>query len=79
MTNTPEFEALGIDAKLLRALHKRKYERPTPVQAACIPKALAGADIVATARTGAGKTVAYLVPALQRLLEQPLKLNGGKI
>ena len=83
MTNTPEFEALGIDAKLLRALHKRKYERPTPVQAACIPKALAGADIVATARTGAGKTVAYLVPALQRLLEQEsapeeARANGGK-
>lgn len=81
MTGNPqnqehEFEALGIDAKLLRALHKRKYERPTPVQAACIPKALAGADIVATARTGAGKTVAYLVPALQRLLEREVAASS---
>lgn len=63
------FESLGIDAKILRALHKRQFGRPTPVQAACIPKALEGHDIIAQARTGSGKTLAYLVPALQRLLE----------
>lgn len=64
------FEDLGIDAKILQALHKRKFLRPTAVQAACIPEALLGRDLVATARTGSGKTVAYLVPALQRLLEK---------
>jgi len=72
------FEGLGIDAKILQALHKRKFERPTAVQAACIPKALLGQDLVATARTGAGKTIAYLVPALQRLLETSEGGKGGK-
>ena len=69
MSQENGFESLGIDAKILRALHKRKFGQPTPVQAACIPKALEGHDIVARARTGSGKTLAYLVPALQRLLE----------
>ena len=63
------FESLGIDAKLLRALSKRKFNKPTPVQAVCIPKALEGHHIVAKARTGSGKTLAYLIPLLQRLLE----------
>jgi ATP-dependent RNA helicase DDX56/DBP9 len=73
----PSFEGLGIDAKILQALHKRKLERPTAVQAACIPEALLGRDLVATARTGAGKTVAYLVPVLQRLLETAERSEGG--
>ena len=74
----PSFEGLGIDAKILQALQKRKFQRPTAVQAACIPKALLGRDLVVTARTGAGKTIAYLVPALQRLLETSQGGEGGK-
>ena len=69
MSDDQSFESLGIDAKIVRALQKRDFHRPTPVQAACIPKALEGHDIVAQAKTGSGKTIAYLVPALQRLLE----------
>jgi len=69
MSEDNGFESLGIDAKILRALHKRKFGQPTQVQAECIPKALEGHDVVARARTGSGKTLAYLVPALQRLLE----------
>ena len=63
------FDGLGIDAKLLRALNKRDFTNPTPVQRACIPKALEGHDIVARAKTGTGKTMAYLIPALQRILQ----------
>ncbi len=62
------FEATGLDPRLLRALGKRGFEKPTPVQAECIPKALEGRDIVARARTGSGKTLAYLLPALHRIL-----------
>ncbi|KAL4423346.1 hypothetical protein ABPG77_006141 [Micractinium sp. CCAP 211/92] len=66
------FEETGLDPRLLRALSKRGFEKPTPVQAECIPKALEGRDIVARARTGSGKTLAYLLPALHRVL------TGGK-
>ncbi|KAL4430654.1 hypothetical protein ABPG75_005910 [Micractinium tetrahymenae] len=62
------FDATGLDPRLLRALSKRGFEKPTPVQAECIPKALEGRDIVARARTGSGKTLAYLLPALHRVL-----------
>ncbi|PSC74391.1 DEAD-box ATP-dependent RNA helicase 16 [Micractinium conductrix] len=66
------FDATGLDPRLLRALAKRGFDKPTPVQAECIPKALEGRDIVARARTGSGKTLAYLLPALHRVLA------GGK-
>lgn len=62
------FADLGLDPRILRALNKRSFETPMPVQAACIPKALEGRDIVARARTGSGKTLAYLLPALHRIL-----------
>ena len=62
------FADLGLDPRLLRALNKRSFETPMPVQAACIPKALEGRDIVARARTGSGKTLAYLLPAFHRIL-----------
>lgn len=62
------FDSTGLDPRLLRALSKRGFEKPTPVQAECIPKALEGRDIVARARTGSGKTLAYLLPALHRVL-----------
>ena len=62
------FETLGLDARLLRALGKRKLREPTAVQAQAIPLALQGRDAVLRARTGSGKTLAYLLPAMQHLL-----------
>jgi ATP-dependent RNA helicase DDX56/DBP9 len=62
------FAELGLDPRLLRSLGKQGFEKPTPVQAAAIPKALEGKDIVARARTGSGKTLAYLLPSLHRVL-----------
>ena len=47
-----------------------KFETPTPVQAAAIPQALAGSDVLATAQTGTGKTLAFLVPIMERLLSE---------
>jgi Rad3-related DNA helicase len=58
----------GLDPRLLRALAKLGFGAPTPVQAAAIPKALEGKDIVARAGTGSGKTLAYLLPALHKVL-----------
>ncbi|MGH9547165.1 MAG: DEAD/DEAH box helicase [Terriglobales bacterium] len=53
------------------------FSIPTPVQAAAIPQALAGKDVLATAQTGTGKTLAFLIPIIERLL-QPAKADSGK-
>ncbi|MDN8760283.1 DEAD/DEAH box helicase, partial [Staphylococcus aureus] len=54
---------------MLRALADLKFAHPTLVQAKAIPLLLEGKDVLARARTGSGKTAAYLVPAVQRVLE----------
>ncbi|KAL9318491.1 hypothetical protein ACSQ67_015008 [Phaseolus vulgaris] len=61
------FEELGVDARLLRALHKKGIAKPTPIQGVAIPLILEGKDVVARAKTGSGKTLAYLLPLLQKL------------
>lgn len=69
-TKEPEdktFEDLGLDARLIRALLKKKIEKPTPIQEHAIPHILEGKDVVARAKTGSGKTLAYLLPLLQKL------------
>ncbi|CAG1017384.1 ATP-dependent RNA helicase RhlE [Burkholderiaceae bacterium] len=61
------FAALGLTPALVRAAHECGYAEPTPVQAAAVPAALAGSDVLATAQTGSGKTAAFALPILQRL------------
>jgi ATP-dependent RNA helicase DDX56/DBP9 len=53
----------------LRALADLKFAHPTLVQAKAIPLLLAGKDVLARARTGSGKTGAYAIPAIQKVLE----------
>ena len=62
-----KFTDLGLSTPILRALSSQGYTEPTPVQHAAIPAALAGEDIIATAKTGTGKTAAFALPILQRL------------
>ncbi|KAM8794601.1 putative ATP-dependent RNA helicase DDX56 [Eudromia elegans] len=62
------FEHMGLDERLLRAVAELGWARPTAVQAAAVPPALEGRDVLARARTGSGKTGAYALPLLQRLL-----------
>ena len=64
------FEALGVDPRILKGIRKLGLERPTPVQARCVPLALQGKDVLARAPTGSGKTYAYAIPVLQRVLER---------
>ena len=61
------FETLGLAPALLRALADEGYTEPTPIQAAAIPVALAGRDVLAGAQTGTGKTAAFALPLLDRL------------
>jgi ATP-dependent RNA helicase RhlE len=61
------FSSLGLSPALLRALSAKGYDAPTPIQAAAIPAALTGRDVLGSAQTGSGKTAAFVLPILQRL------------
>ncbi|MDY3198051.1 MAG: DEAD/DEAH box helicase [Pseudomonadaceae bacterium] len=67
------FTELSLHERLLKALAELSFEKPTPVQAAAIPPAIAGEDLYIIAQTGSGKTAAYVLPILQRLLEDDSK------
>ena len=72
------FESLGLAPVLLRALAEQGYAEPTPIQAAAIPVALNGRDLLAGAQTGTGKTAAFALPLLQRLFAaNPAAPNKG--
>jgi ATP-dependent RNA helicase RhlE len=62
------FQALGLSDVLLRAVHAAGYSEPTPIQAQAIPPALEGRDVLGCARTGTGKTAAFVLPTLARWL-----------
>src|SRR5271165_1729138 len=66
------FSEIPLSTQLQRNLTKHGYVRPTPVQAEAMPPALAGHDVVATAQTGTGKTLAFLLPLLDALGKQKL-------
>ncbi|KAF5020993.1 hypothetical protein F66182_6974 [Fusarium sp. NRRL 66182] len=69
-------ELEGIDQNLLKAIiGDMKYDTMTPVQAKTIAPALKGTDIVAQAKTGTGKTLAFLLPLLQRMIEEDSSLS----
>jgi len=62
------FSSLNLDPQILRAVEEEGYTEPTPIQAQAIPHVLAGRDLMAMAQTGTGKTAAFTLPLLQRLL-----------
>ncbi|MDA3134400.1 ATP-dependent RNA helicase SrmB [Atlantibacter subterraneus] len=70
------FSELELDESLLKALQDKGFTRPTAIQAAAIPPALEGRDVLGSAPTGTGKTAAYLLPVLQHLLDFPRKKSG---
>ena len=63
-----KFEELNLLPALLQALAERGYDTPTAIQAQTIPMLLEGRDVIASAQTGTGKTAAFMLPALQRLM-----------
>ena len=70
------FASLNLNASILQAVTAAGYTATTPVQAKSIPQALAGQDLMCSAPTGTGKTAAFVLPALQKLL-QPAKPGRG--
>ncbi|MFM9890706.1 MAG: DEAD/DEAH box helicase [Rickettsiales bacterium] len=65
------FDTLGLPPELMGALAYMKYTTPTPLQAAAIPPALEGKDILGSAQTGTGKTAAFGIPLIAKLLNNP--------
>jgi ATP-dependent RNA helicase RhlE len=66
------FSELSLSPVLLRALSHEGYTTPTPIQAKAIPPALAGRDVLGCAQTGTGKTAAFALPLIQRLMTEPV-------
>ena len=65
------FTPLKLHPSLLKGIKELGFIRPTPIQTDAIPPALAGRDVLACATTGSGKTAAFLLPILHRLIERP--------
>ncbi len=68
-----QFTDFPLDERLQRQVRAAGYTDMTPIQEAAIPPALAGRDLIGTAQTGTGKTAAFALPLIQRLLENPSK------
>ena len=65
------FQSLDLPAPLLQALSNMGYDKPTPIQAQAIPQALEGKDILGSAQTGTGKTAAFSIPLIAKLMSNP--------
>ncbi|HZZ82749.1 MAG TPA: DEAD/DEAH box helicase [Gemmataceae bacterium] len=65
------FKKLGLNPHLVAATRRMHYTEPTPIQAEAIPAILTGRDLIATAQTGTGKTAAFALPLLHRLMAKP--------
>ncbi len=65
------FSSLGLPQPLILALERMKFSTPTPIQIKAIPVALAGRDVLGSAQTGTGKTAAFAIPLLARLMANP--------
>jgi ATP-dependent RNA helicase RhlE len=75
------FQTLGLDAKILQAVTDAGYTEPTPIQTAAIPLILAGHDLIGIAQTGTGKTAAFALPILAKLVPPalPVPRRGTKV
>ena len=65
------FHALGLEARVLKAVQEAGYTEPTPIQTSAIPHILAGEDLIGIAQTGTGKTAAFTLPILSRIANAP--------
>ena len=70
------FQSMGLSSEVLRGVLYKGYRVPTPIQRKTIPMILEGKDVVAMARTGSGKTAAFLVPMFQKLLVKAVSIGS---
>ncbi len=70
------FGHFGFDEHLMKAIRKSEFTQPTPIQAQGIPALLSGRDVIGIAKTGSGKTAAFLWPMLVHIMDQSRLLKG---
>lgn len=75
-TSEITFADLGLSAPMLASLRAAGYERPTPIQAQAVPLALKGRDLMGLAQTGTGKTAAFTIPIIERLIGGPTRTRA---
>ena len=73
------FSKFGLHPDLLKGIHEMGFSRPTPIQSDSIPPAMEGRDLLACAMTGSGKTAAFLLPILHRLMAKPRRTTRALI
>ena len=73
------FTSLHLHPDLLRGIRELGFARPTPIQSEAIPPALAGRDLLACAMTGSGKTAAFLLPILHKLIDRPRRTTRALV
>lgn len=74
------FEDCGFSVELMKAISKQGYEKPTPIQCQALPIVLSGRDIIGIAKTGSGKTAAFVLPMVVHIMDQPeLQKEEGPI
>ena len=78
-TTSSSFQRFSLSRPILRGLSTLSFTDPTPIQTRTIPIALQGLDVVGSAVTGSGKTAAFLLPILERLLYRPRKLPTTRV
>ncbi|EEB08572.1 ATP-dependent RNA helicase Ddx27/Drs1 [Schizosaccharomyces japonicus yFS275] len=79
VTAQVSFQDMKLSRPILRGLSSLNFEDPTPIQSKTIPVALLGKDIVGAAVTGSGKTAAFVVPILERLVYRPKKIPTSRV
>ena len=73
------FSSFDLHPALLKSVKELGFVRPTPIQADAIPPGLAGRDVLACAQTGSGKTAAFLLPVIHRLIDQPRRTTRALV
>ncbi|KAI9703333.1 MAG: hypothetical protein M1836_007899 [Candelina mexicana] len=73
-----KFDDAGLHPVMLQNIRLARYDIPTPVQAYCLPAILKGYDVIACAQTGSGKTAAFLIPTLSKLMGKAKKLAAAR-
>lgn len=70
------FQSMGLSSAIYGSIKKTGYKVPTPIQRKAIPLILQGKDVVAMARTGSGKTAAFLIPMMEKLKTHSVKVGA---
>src|SRR5512132_3837643 len=73
------FSSFQLHPDLLKGVKELGFTRPTPIQADAIPPAMEGRDLLACAMTGSGKTAAFLLPILHKLIDRPRGTTRGLV